>query len=258
VLLFKIILAPLLIGAVSLAGRRWGPSIAGWLLGLPLTSAPVLLFLTLEQGPQFAARTARGCLLGLLAWAAFTIIYAWSCLKFNWWKSTLIGWVAYFFVAAVVFPVSLSAGWDFVLVGVVLAATLMVFPKIESFDEGAEPPKYDLWLRMASATIIVVTITAIARLLGPTASGILTTFPAYSTILAVFSHRQHASAAVDVLKGVTAGLYTAATFFIALYLTLPRLHLGLAFLIAATGALLIQFSSLVYIRKNSQVSATAD
>ena len=49
-LVFKLLLTPLLIGLVSLAGRRWGPGVSGWLVGLPLTSAPVSLFLTLEQG----------------------------------------------------------------------------------------------------------------------------------------------------------------------------------------------------------------
>jgi hypothetical protein len=53
-LVLKLVLTPLLIGAASLAGRRWGPAIAGWLVGLPLTSAPVALFLALDLGIGFA------------------------------------------------------------------------------------------------------------------------------------------------------------------------------------------------------------
>jgi hypothetical protein len=40
-LLLKLIVAPLLIGAASLAGRRWGETVSGWFIGLPLTSGPV-------------------------------------------------------------------------------------------------------------------------------------------------------------------------------------------------------------------------
>ena len=41
VLALKLILTPLLIGGASLAARRWGPAIGGWLVSLPLTSGPV-------------------------------------------------------------------------------------------------------------------------------------------------------------------------------------------------------------------------
>ena len=58
--LFKLILSPLLIGAVSVLGRRWGPAISGWLIGLPLTSGPVVLFLALDQGTVFAAHGRPG------------------------------------------------------------------------------------------------------------------------------------------------------------------------------------------------------
>ena len=63
-LLLKLILTPLLLGGVTLAGRKFGPTVSGWLVGLPLTSGPVSFFLALEQGTKFAARAARA---GLLA-----------------------------------------------------------------------------------------------------------------------------------------------------------------------------------------------
>ena len=57
-MVLKALLAPLLILLATLAGRRWGPGVGGWLAGLPLTSGPVSLILALEQGPEFAARAA--------------------------------------------------------------------------------------------------------------------------------------------------------------------------------------------------------
>src|SRR2546427_679588 len=57
-LLLKLLLTPLFILIITLIGRRWGSLVSGWLVGLPLTSAPVVLFLALEQGTAFASRAA--------------------------------------------------------------------------------------------------------------------------------------------------------------------------------------------------------
>jgi hypothetical protein len=42
-LLVKLSLAPLLVVGSSLAGRRWGPALAGVLGALPLVAGPILL-----------------------------------------------------------------------------------------------------------------------------------------------------------------------------------------------------------------------
>ena len=48
-LLLKLVLTPALIAAASLAARRWGQAVGGWLVGLPLTSGPVAVFIALEH-----------------------------------------------------------------------------------------------------------------------------------------------------------------------------------------------------------------
>ncbi|HLJ26407.1 MAG TPA: hypothetical protein VKY85_06840 [Candidatus Angelobacter sp.] len=250
-LLFKILLAPVLIALVSLAGRKWGPGVSGWLLGIPFNSGPILFFLVLEQGPQFASRTALGSLLGILAWAAFTLTYAYSCLKLPWWYSTIIGWIAYFAVAALILPMTLSILPAFTVVSIVLAVILWAFPKVAPPRAQTVHGQYDLWLRMGTASFMVVTLTGFAKLLGPIASGILSAFPAYTTILAVFNHRHEAAAAVYVLRGVSVGLYTAATFFLILSPALLRLPATAAFGLALTGGLVVHGLSLIYVRRNA-------
>jgi hypothetical protein len=37
----KTVVTPVLIGGASLAGRRWGHQVGGWLAGLSLTSGPL-------------------------------------------------------------------------------------------------------------------------------------------------------------------------------------------------------------------------
>ncbi len=61
----KLIVTPLMILAASLVGRRWGAAVGGWLVGLPLTSGPVAVFLAIEHGAGFAAEASAGSLAGV-------------------------------------------------------------------------------------------------------------------------------------------------------------------------------------------------
>src|ERR1051325_8032649 len=104
---------------------------------------------------------------------------------------------------------------------------------------------------MITATIMVLAITGVARALGPQRSGILIAFPAFTTILAVFSHQQSASSAVSVMLGVNIGLYTIAVFFLVLSICLVRMGAVPAFSLALAAAGLVQAVSLVFVRKNA-------
>src|SRR5207247_765899 len=70
-LLLKVVLTPALIATATLVGRRWGETMSGWLVGLPLTSAPVDFFLALDQGTTFATTASLAVLLGTISQAAF-------------------------------------------------------------------------------------------------------------------------------------------------------------------------------------------
>src|SRR5262245_52003314 len=76
VLILKFLLAPALVVTSSLAGRRWGPSLAGTLVGLPIVAGPILFISCLEHGQAFAARAASASLLGLVSLALFTVVFA--------------------------------------------------------------------------------------------------------------------------------------------------------------------------------------
>lgn len=250
-LLFKIFLAPVLIALVSLAGRKWGPGVSGWLLGIPLNSGPILFFLSVDEGQAFASHTAIGSLIGIAAWALFGLVYAFCCRKLAWWYSTLIGWIAYFLVAALILRFNLNVFVAFAAVVVILSLILLVFPKAPRAESPSSYGKYDLVLRMLTAGVMVVSLTETATLLGPMRSGILSAFPAYTTILAVFAHQHGAAAAINVLRGVAAGLYTAATFFLILSPSLLHLSIAASFSLAIGGALLIQLISLGYVRRHA-------
>ena len=70
-LALKLVLTPILVGAASLAGRRWGAAVGGWLVGIPFTSAPIAFFLAVDFGQKFAAPAAAGIMDGTASQAAF-------------------------------------------------------------------------------------------------------------------------------------------------------------------------------------------
>ena len=82
VLLLKLVLVPALIAGVTLAGRRWGPAVAGWLSAFPIVAGPILWFIALEQGAAFAAQAAVGTLSAVLGMLAFGLSYAWAATRF--------------------------------------------------------------------------------------------------------------------------------------------------------------------------------
>ena len=72
---FKLTLVPFFILALSLAGRRWGTAVSGWLVALPVVAGPIVFFIGMEQGEAFAAGAARATIAGLASLAVYSLVY---------------------------------------------------------------------------------------------------------------------------------------------------------------------------------------
>ncbi len=215
-LVLKLVLTPLLIGGATLAARRWGPAIGGLLIALPLTSGPILFFMALDQGPAFAQLAAAGTTIGLAAIAGYCVAYARVDRRLGPWGSLAIASVAFAVVGAVLHAVIGAPLWVVVAITVASIALATRAIPFSGVSHGPIPhPAWDLPARMVVATALVVSITAIAPLLGPGWSGIVATFPVYLSVMAAFTHR-HAGpeAADDVLRGILAGLYGTVAFYV--------------------------------------------
>jgi hypothetical protein len=115
----------------------------------------------------------------------------------------------------------------------------------------ATPPRWDIPVRMAVATSVVLAVTALAPIIGAHLAGLLSPFPVFGAVLAVFTHHTHGpAAATAVLDGLITGLAVPAGFFLALALALPPLGL-IAFAIAALAALLAQAATMFAIPSDS-------
>jgi hypothetical protein len=251
-LALKLFLAPVLIGLVSIAGRRWGPAVGGWLVSLPLTSAPVILFLAIDQGTAFASGAAQDTLLGIMSVASFCLVYGWFSFRFGWPVSMLAGWGAFFALTFILEGILLPLLLSFVIVIAYLALVLIVMPKSQSKDITINPPPWDTPLRMLVATAFVLGLTGAAAILGPQLSGLLAPFPMFTTILAVFTHHfQGANVARRLLRGVVAGSFTFVTFFLIISLLINRWGIAVAFGLALLAALATHSALLYLIRRNS-------
>ncbi|HJR04222.1 MAG TPA: hypothetical protein VKA83_21450 [Methylomirabilota bacterium] len=248
-LTLKLVVTPALIGAATLAGRRWGQSVGGWLVGLPLTTGPVAFFIALDQGEAFAAAAVVGSLAGAVAEVAFSLAYGWSALRRPWPPALLAGTVAYAAVAALVQGLALGAVALFALVIVALALSLRLMPRDAPGSAPVAAPRWDLPARMVLATAVVLVLTALAPRLGARWSGLLATYPLFAAILTAFGHRlQGAGAAIGVLRGLLFGLFSFAGFCLVLALGLVPLGIAGAFLAAIAVALLAQGVSLWRLR----------
>jgi hypothetical protein len=249
-LAFKLLLTPVLIGTVSLVGRRWGPTVSGWLVGLPLTSGPIALFLALDQGVAFASRAAQGTLLGLTSVASFCLAYSWLSFRFNWLGSILASWCVFFASTFLLLLISLPLILAFAIVIATLAIVLKLMPSSHDQSIVTIPPQWETFLRMAVATAFVLLLTGVSSLLGPQLSGLLTPFPIFASILATFTqHFQGASAASRLLRGVITGAFTFAVFFLIIAGTIERWSIILAFGLAVLASLLTHGCSLWFLRR---------
>ena len=258
-LLLKLTLTPILIGGASLAARRWGPSVGGWIVALPLTSGPVALYIALDRGTAFAAGTAEGTIGGLLGDAAFALAYGWLARRTHWPLATLGALAA--FVAAVVAVQPLVGGPPvilFAVVAVAMAVCLRLAPAARGTRPASPPPAWDIPARMVVGTSIVLAITASSEVLGPQLSGIAAALPVYVTVLAVFAHRlEGPEQAMGVARGLQVGLFGTIVLFLVVTSTIDRYGIGPAFGAGLLATLAVQSVTLRLVRRPNEPAVPA-
>lgn len=234
----KVVITPLLIGGASRAGRTFGHHIGGWLVGLPLTSGPVAFFLATDHGNRFASDAAVGMLAATSSQIGFALAYRAAAQR---------GILRAFLAGAAVFAATTTAlsflHWSAPATFALVLVTLMVGVAVTRRDPAVTEhhpqaaPRWDVPVRMLAATAVVLLITGLAPVLGAHLAGLLSPFPVFGAVLAVFTHRADGSAAAcQVLGGLTLGLFAPAIFFVTLALTLPPIGLA-AFALASAAAI---------------------
>jgi hypothetical protein len=252
-LLLKLTLTPLLVGGATLAARRWGPAIGGWIVSLPLTSGPILFFLALDHGPAFAAEATTGTLLGLGAICGYCVGHLIAS-RHGPVQALAAASAAFVLVAVAVQPIT---GAPFILLAALVVASIAGVLRLLPDSAGArvtrEHPAWDLPARVVVGTALVVGLTAIAPYLGAVTSGLVATFPVYVSVLAVFEHL-HAGrlAALGVLRGLLVGLFGTVAFYVVLHALLVPAGIAVAF--GAAVAVTLAIGALALRRVRASIS----
>jgi len=240
ILVIKLLLVPSLLAMVTLAARRWGAGVAGWLASFPIVAGPVLLVVTLEQGAAFGSRAAAAAVAGIAPTMLFVTLYAWLSARFRWWQTVLLGYLGWALAVAALTraPAGLGASAVIGATGLALAMALVRPPP------GPAPPqrpnRLELPARMLVGVLLTFVTSALAAAYGARLAGYAAIFPLVASIVASFSQALHGrDSAVRFLAGMCRGMWSVAAFALVLALLLPRAGVAPAFLsaLAATAVL---------------------
>ncbi len=252
-LALKIVVVPVLIVSVTLAGRRWGPRVGGVLASFPLVAGPVLIFFAIEQGTAFAADAARATLVSLAAVVTFSVVYGWACLRATWWTSLALAWVGF---AVAIVTLHGRVRWSVTAAVLVASGSLalgkLVLPARRGTSAVGAPPAWDLPLRMLTAVGLVLTTTALAHRLGPAWSGALTPFPVALAILLSFLHAQQgAPATIRFLHAFFPGMFSFVAFLLVVAVSVARVGAWLGFALAFAAVIPIQLGLLWSLKRST-------
>jgi len=251
-LALRVLLAPCLVAAASLAARRWGDRVGGYIAALPFVAGPLLLVIALEHGTRFAATSALSALSGITALAVFAVGYAHLARTCRWTTALPLGWALYLLSAALLRPLEtgIAARLLGALASLWLAKALLPTSVSQTGSVSSrQKPSWDIPTRMASAGLLVGGIATLSNALGPAWSGLLTPFPIATTILVAFAHAQDGHKAVArMLEGFLPALAGLTFFFAVLAAGLVRWGIGWSFAMALGSALATQ-AALIWIKE---------
>jgi hypothetical protein len=250
VLLIKLFLVPIFIAVVALCGRVWGAGAAGMLSGLPIIAGPIVFFMYLENGLNFARGAAGATVAGITALSSFCFSYSWLCIRYSWQYSLFWACVIYFAVALAIGALNLSLTQAVITSASVILAQIYFSPKLDKLPFTAPASTNEILFRMCFALILVLVITWFAESLGYTYSGIFAAFPVAGSTIALFSHRNYSALhAVRSLKSMKQGLISMLAFFFVLTVSADKVDFSVALLISACVALGLQVI-ILYLKRN--------
>ncbi|MGA7834337.1 MAG: hypothetical protein WCA31_03940 [Acidimicrobiales bacterium] len=239
-LVLRIIIGPLGVLVGTIAQRRLGHAVGGLVIGLPLTSLPLLGLVALQRGSAFTGSMTTAILIGSIAEGLVLWTYAHMTTRFSP-VIALTGTLALFTISLVLLgTLHLSAITAGVLTAAGFALALRWWPTTNA-DESVPSGRSRLAARVVAATIFTVIIVTMAGKLGALLSGLVDALPMTTMLMAFMTHQEQGSeAASRFVRGVLRGSFSWVISTVVLAELLRTGDLMLAFGLSLATALVVQ------------------
>ncbi len=186
---------------VRAVGDRLGPRWGAIVLGMPSTTAVLLVGGGVERGADDAARAAEIALLGLVAAVALPLAYAMAVGRGRGVISALLSAVLGYVLTASVLraapDLGAVGGLVVALVGVVLGCVLASRLPVATEVVRGEGASRSMLLRCVVPALFLLGIRALRSSAGPEWAGLFSTFPAMSLAVLVTIHLEGGPGAVS-------------------------------------------------------------
>jgi hypothetical protein len=239
-LALRIIIGPLGVLAGTVAQRRLGPAVAGLVIGLPLTSLPLLWLVALQRGGAFTGTMTSAILIGSIS-EGFVL---WAYAKMTTRCTPMVALLG----ALGVFAVSVTTIGMFhfsaLIAGLLTAAgfalALRWWPE-SSTDVVAQNVRSRLLLRVIAATVFTIVIVTMAGKFGALLSGLVDALPMTTLLMAFMTHQEQGPDATSkFIRGVLRGSFSWVVSTVVLAIVLATGHVLFAFGLSLLTALLVQ------------------
>lgn len=250
-LVVRILVTVVMTHGLRALGGRVGPRWGGLVMGLPSTTAIVLLFLGDERGSAFAVRATEGAILGLVAAVALALAYTFAAGHRQNTLGSLAMGVAVYVAAASALGQMTSLGvpsrLGVALAGVALGSVVARVLKVPGESTGRVSTSHarSLALRTALPVACVLTTTGLPGAVGERWAGLLSTFPSTFVAVIVITHLEAGpAAAVWTAQAFPRGNLSMIAFLAVVRLAAHRIGLapamGVGYLAALTTLFLME------------------
>jgi hypothetical protein len=240
-LVLKIMLLAAVIVAASLASKRLGHTVGGWLGGLPWIAGPIVIFVAVGIGPDFARVMVHAALSSLIGILFHCLAFAHLAVRrYSWWQCLAGAWLTYLLIGSLAGLIALPYWLNAVILWSSLPLARKALPKVPPALLPAVIPSSELLFRVVGAIILAVAVEASAASLNTFFAGLFLSMPIVGAIMPTFALALYGPpAAVRVLDGFLQGLMAFVGFFLVLAVGLGVLPTGLVILLAVAAALAI-------------------
>jgi uncharacterized membrane protein (GlpM family) len=195
----------------SLVVERTGPFLGAMIATLPISAGPAYIFLAMEHGPDFIAKSSVVSLAVNAATAAFIVAYVFLAQRRNMVVSILCALGLWFLAAWFIIQVPWTVIGAAALNAFSFTTCIMMARRFLSVGGPRKPlPARQWWhvpLRAIGVMSLVGAVVLSGRLLGPTIAGLAALVPIVMTSLAVILHpRIGGPAAAAVLANGLPGM----------------------------------------------------